>query len=260
MKRLPLLVGIFALAAAPALAADLSKPVYKAPPLAAPAYNWNGFYVGAHIGWGWEHISSDVFNSVGAFDTSGSSNRDGIFGGGQIGYNWMFAPSWLLGIEADGSAADISGSSTGCTATGCSSNHGKITGFGTVRGRLGYAINNVLLYGTGGWAWASSETDRAVVCVVAGGGVCPGGPSPSLLTGMSAHASGTEGGWTAGGGVEWGFAPNWTAKIEYLHLQFDNFTRDYFYTGFPTAERRYVSNANVDTVRVGVNYLFNWHP
>ena len=259
MKRLTLLAGIAAtICAIPAFAADLSKPVYKAPAAITPAYNWSGFYVGAHLGWGWSHTDSDAFDSVGTPSGSSSSTHNGVIGGGQIGYNFMIAPAWLLGVEADISGSDIGGDSTACSATGCATSHRKLNDFGTVRGRLGYAWSNFLVYGTGGYAWSESETDRTIVCVVAGGGVCPGGPSPSALTGMTAHASGSQGGWTAGGGAEWGFLPNWTARLEYLHLQFDNVGRDFSYPGFPTAFRHTNANDGVDIVRAGVNYLFNW--
>jgi opacity protein-like surface antigen len=65
-----------------------------------------------------------------------------------------------------------------------------------------------------------------------------------------------ESGWVAGAGVEWMFAPHWTAKIEYQHMEFDNIVRDFAYAGFPTAARHTVSDSTVDTVRVGVNYIF----
>ncbi|HEY5126523.1 MAG TPA: outer membrane beta-barrel protein [Bradyrhizobium sp.] len=242
-------------------AADLpARMPMKAAPMAPAAYNWNGFYLGANVGYGWDKISTDTFNSAGVFLENTKHDRSGVFGGGQIGYNWQFAPNWLLGIEADAEASDIKGSNAGCSATGCSSSNGKTDDFGTVRGRFGYVANNVLLYGTGGWAWSHSTTDRTVTCVVAGGGTCPGGPSPSPLTGMIASASGSESGWAAGAGIEWGFLPNWTAKVEYLHLQFDNVGRDFSYAGFPTAFRHVNSNSGLDTVRVGVNYLFNTGP
>jgi outer membrane immunogenic protein len=189
-------------------------------------------------------------------------DRKGGFGGGQIGFNYMIAPSWLIGIEADGEIANITGSFTGCSDTGCSTSNTKVDDFGTVRGRLGYVWNNVLLYGTGGWAWSHSETDRTIICVVAGGGVCPGGPSPSSLTGRTASASGTQSGWVAGAGIEWAFAPHWTVKVEYQHLQFDNVVREFTYPGFPNAFRHNVTDSGTDTVRVGFNYLFNFggHP
>jgi outer membrane immunogenic protein len=239
-------------------AADLA---YKAPPMAAPiatAYSWTGFYIGGHVGYGWGHITSDAFSAAGVFLDNTTNNPTGAFGGGQIGYNWQVSPNWLIGVEADGSVSDIHGTSVNCTATGCGSGLTKTDDFGTVRGRIGYVVNNVLLYGTGGWAWSHSNTDRTITCVVGGGGVCPGGPSPSPLTGRIASASGNQNGWTAGAGVEWQFAPRWTAKVEYQHLQFDNVTRDFNYAGFPAAFRHFASNSSTDTVRFGVNYLFNF--
>jgi outer membrane immunogenic protein len=264
MKKLLLAVaGSLALSlAAPANAADLAaSPYTKAPPVAAAAvYNWTGFYVGGHVGYGWGNTTSDSFSAAGALlDTTGS-DPSGVFGGGQIGYNWQFSPNWLIGVEADGSVSGLRGTSAACTATGCASGTTKTQDFGTVRGRLGYVINSVLLYGTGGWAWSESITDRTVTCVVAGGGVCPGGPSPSPLTGMVASASGSQSGWVAGAGVEWMFAPNWTAKLEYQHMEFDNVGRDFNYPGFATAFRHTVSDSRLDTVRVGVNYLFGGLP
>jgi opacity protein-like surface antigen len=71
-----------------------------------------------------------------------------------------------------------------------------------------------------------------------------------------ASASGFQNGWVAGAGIEWMFAPHWTAKVEYQHTEFDNVTRDFNYAGFPTAFRHVVSDSKTDTVRVGVNYLF----
>jgi outer membrane immunogenic protein len=243
---------------APAYGADLAaRPYTKAPPMPATAvYNWTGFYIGGHVGYGLGHSSNDVFSDAGVLLDNTTTNPGGIFGGGQIGFNWQFSPNWLIGVEADGSVSDINTTATNCSATGCARSFGKIEDFGTVRGRLGYVFNNVLLYGTGGWAWSHSNVDRTITCVVAGGGVCPGGPSPSPLTGATASVSGNHSGWVAGAGIEWMFAPNWTAKVEYQHLEFDNITRDFNYPGFPGAFRHVVSDVRIDTVRVGVNYIF----
>jgi outer membrane immunogenic protein len=242
------------------LAADLSTPAMAPPVPMIAAYNWNGFYLGAHVGYGREDNSTATYNNAGVFLESTKHSRDGIFGGGQIGYNWQFAPTWLLGVEADISASGIKGTATGCSVTGCSSNVGKLDDFGTLRGRIGYVANNMLLYGTGGLAWSHSTSDRTVTCVVAGGGICPGGPSPSPLTGRVASVSGSQTGWAAGAGIEWAFLPNWTAKVDYLHLQFDNVSRNYSYAGFPTAFRHMNTDSGLDTVRIGVNYLFNSGP
>jgi outer membrane immunogenic protein len=252
------LVAIGTLFAGPAMAADLGMPVKAPPAPVAPTPSWTGFYIGAHVGYGWDQITTNSFDSTGALVDTVHHNENGVFGGGQIGVNWTFATSWLLGVEADISGADLTGTTSNCTATGCASSNGKIDELGTVRGRLGFIWNNALFYGTGGWAWSHSSTDRTVTCVVAGGGICPGGPSPSPLTGMSATASGSQGGWVAGGGIEYMFAPHWTAKIEYLHYEFDNVDRNFTYPGFPLAFRHNVSDSSNDTVRVGVNYLFNF--
>jgi len=258
MRKL-LIVAAVGLIATPAFSADMA--VKAPPPPPAPVSNWTGFYIGGHIGYGWEHVNTNTFNDTGALVDTTSSDRRGPFGGGQAGFNWMFAPTWVLGVEGDISAADIHGDTFNCAATGCASSTNKGSELASVRGRLGYVANNTLMiYGTGGWGWSHSSSDRTVVCVVAGGGVCPGGPSPSPLTGMSAIASGSQGGWTAGGGLEWMFAPHWTAKVEYLHYQFNDIQRNFSYPGFPTAFRHNVSDASLNTVRVGVNYLFNFGP
>ena len=238
------------------MAADLPVKAPLAAPIVAPEFNWNGFYIGAHLGGGWEHSESSSFDSNGAFIETLGSDRSGVLGGGQIGFNWTVAPRWVVGIEADISAADLKGSTDPCTATGCAHNDLKRDLLGTVRGRLGYAWSNMLFYGTGGWAWGHSSTDRTVTCVVAGGGTCPGGPSPSTLTGMVSSSSGTDSGWAAGGGIEWAFARQWSAKIEYLHYQFDNIGRDFSYAGFPLASRHVNRKDTDETVRAGVNYRF----
>ena len=239
-----------------AKAADMPVKAPMAPP-PPPVFTWQGFYIGAHVGYGWQSVNSQVFESTGALTDTLSFDRSGILGGGQVGFNWQVAPNWVLGIEGDVSGADIHGTNSACTATGCASSNTKFDELATIRGRVGYAFNTVLLYGTGGWAWSHSSTARTVTCVVAGGGVCPGGPSPSALTGQVATASGSQDGWVAGGGIEWGFMPSWTAKLEYQHLQFDNLTRNFAYAGFPTASRRIVTNNSTDTVRVGLNYKFH---
>jgi outer membrane immunogenic protein len=199
--------ALIALAVAtPALAADMPArgPVYKAAP-AAPLFNWTGFYIGGHGGYGWGDASG--------LDT------DGWFGGGQIGFNYQFAPNWVWGVEADISGSDISGGNSATAGF-------KTDVFGTARLRLGYTVDRVMLYGTGGFAWADSKAS---------------------LLGVS--DSQTNYGWALGGGIEYAFAPNWSAKIEYIHADYgsDN------YALAPTTS----INLKTDTVKFGVNYLFN---
>jgi len=221
--------------------------------MAASGYNWSGFYIGAHGGYGWGRANSDAFDTAGALSSTTERRSDGFFGGGQIGVNWQFHPNWLVGVEADLSGADLKGSLNSCTVTGCATSDSKADWFGTVRGRVGVVFNNFMLYGTGGGAWMDNSVSRTISCVGAG---CPAVTTPSVLLGQTSSASSTLNGWVVGGGVEWGFAPGWTAKIEYQHMEF-NYTYDFNYT-LAGAFRRIDTDLHVDTIRFGVNYLFNW--
>jgi outer membrane immunogenic protein len=237
----------------PVLAADLTQPLtYKAPP-PAPIYNWSGLYIGAHLGGAWESRgfsrNSVLFPALDA-DTITSS---GVTGGGQIGYNWQFTPNWLAGIEADVSGANLSGSlitpsapPSPATVSWTDNTHV----FGTLRGRLGYVANNWLFYGTGGLAWDDSRFARNQL--VAG----PASPPAGLIAANTL----TTIGWAAGAGVEWGFARNWTARIEYLHLDVDGGSYAFTSPSGAAGINTFTINPNhlrIDTVRVGANYLFN---
>jgi outer membrane immunogenic protein len=256
-------------------AADLAaKPPPPPPPMAPiPAYfNWTGFYVGGNFGGGWANDSisgSSAFTAGGTTvgsTFSGNNNYSGILGGGQIGANYEFPGNWVIGFEADVDASSLSGSTNNCATNavvgtvGCSSVNTKINDFGTVRGRVGYAANNILFYGTGGWAWGQSSTTSSLSCVSAAG-LCPG--TSATFTGGSASASTTAtNGWAAGAGVEWAFNRNWTLRVEYLHLQFngiaETFTSSGTVGGVPfTSTSSSSTNSSDDIVRVGVNYLFH---
>jgi outer membrane immunogenic protein len=193
-----------ALIATPAAAADLYRgPAFAAAPF--NGYNWNGVYVGANLGYQWGSVTN-----------WGGASPNGITGGGQIGYNWQVHPNWVLGIEADiqGSAAE------GTFAAYKFAN----PWFGTLRGRAGYAMNNVLVYLTGGLAYGAGRIEFA---------------------GMS--ESQTHLGWILGGGVEVGLTPSWSAKAEYLYMRLED--RSYVLTG--------VNNGFSSNVfRLGVNYRF----
>lgn len=253
MKTSLIISAALVLVATAATAADLSVKAQPAPLPMATGYNWTGLYVGAHIGYGWGRTTTDTFDVTGALTSNTEGKRDGFFGGGQIGVNWQFHPNWLFGIEADLSGAGIKGSLSSCTITGCAASESRNDLIGTLRGRLGVVSNNFLFYGTGGFAWMDNETTRTITCVGAG---CPAVSVASILVGQSSTASSTLGGWVVGGGIEWMFAPNWTAKVEYQHARF-NYSYDFNYTA-AAAFRRTETALYTDTIRVGVNYLFNW--
>src|ERR1035438_8530934 len=95
-----------------ASAADLPTkgPYYKAP-VAAPAFSWTGFYIGGDIGYGWGTSDGTLTNSVGAFPIPYSADPNGIIGGGFLGYNYQIN-QFVVGVEADWQAADLSGSAS----------------------------------------------------------------------------------------------------------------------------------------------------
>ncbi|UWU89487.1 outer membrane protein [Bradyrhizobium sp. CB1015] len=220
MKKLLLASAcVFALAA-PASAADLAaRPYTKAPVAVASVYNWTGFYLGIVGGGAWQD-ASDI-------------KMKGGFVGGTAGYNWQTG-NVVFGIEADGAWADVSDTITGATTVPgfgvvTASLKSKTEAMGTVRGRIGYAVNQVLFYGTGGYAWVDNKITVSAL-------------------GLSASDSKWHSGWTVGAGVEAFFAPQWSVKGEYLYRNLDGET--YFSGALATNKLEY------HTVQVGVNYHF----
>jgi outer membrane immunogenic protein len=226
-KSLFTTVAVVALGATvPALAADLgAAPRYtKAPAYVAPIYNWTGFYIGGHLGGGFAGDNSIV----------GSSR---FLGGIQGGADYQFAPNWVAGIEVQYSWASNSNGSLLLPAnTLVSSNSDQL---GSVTGRLGYAFGPALLYAKGGYAWKDGDH-----LIATRGGV------PVAFT-----TSGNQrDGYTVGTGLEYMFAPNWSAKAEY---QYYNFGHTTFTSGpAPIVGSRF--NSDEHTVKVGVNYRFGW--
>jgi outer membrane immunogenic protein len=224
--------ALLAAASSGAFAADL--PV-KAPVMAPlPVYyNWTGFYIGGNLGGAWDTASiTDDF-----FGVNLSASRSGFIGGGQIGYNWQFSPQWVFGVEWMFDGTDISsnfGPVTDILGNSFSANE-KVDWLTTFTGRFGYAANNWLFYVKGGGGWVH-DTATATVAA-AGGGV------------FSASASDTKGGWVLGGGIEYGFTPNWTTKVEYQHVGLGDVTAA---NGFDTV----TFSRHFDMVTVGLNYKF----
>jgi outer membrane immunogenic protein len=215
----------------PAAASAADLPVKARPMVTAPAFSWTGFYVGLNAGYGWGDTRGTLATPV-----PGNFNISGPLAGGQIGANYQFANNIVIGIEADYQWADIDGSAT--TAAGVIRT-AEVERFGTVRGRLGYAWDRWLGYVTGGYAFGA-RTNATV--------------SPVFIA-----SSQTLDGWTAGVGVEYAFAPNWSAKLEYLHVELDEKT---FFPGVAGCAvlAACQMGANIDLVRVGLNYRFgaNW--
>jgi len=188
---------------AAARAADLPARTYtKAPPAyVAAIYDWSGFYIGANGGWGGAHNGWNLIGAGGTFP-EGRTNGDGGTVGGQFGYRWQTGPI-VFGLEAQGNWAHVSSSNASIAAANAGlSNRSVLDDFGLFTGQVGYAFNNVLLYAKGGAALTGSSYR-------------------DLITGTSTvvgAASDTRWGAVVGAGLEYGFAPNWSAGLEYDHL------------------------------------------
>jgi len=214
-KLLLITTALIALGMAPAAAADLAaRPYTKAPAAAIAINNWTGFYIGAMGGYAQEN-------------SSGIGTLSGGFAGGTVGYNWQ-AGNLVFGLEADGAWADV-GTTLG--VPGLASLDYTIRAMGTVRGRIGYAFDQVLLYGTGGYAWSDNRLTATL------------GP-------LSVSDSQFHSGWTVGAGVEVMFAPKWSVKAEYLYRSLEGKTYFSDIAPFP------VGTINLNSVQVGVNYHF----
>ena len=154
----------------------------------------------------------------------------GGFGGGTIGYNWQTPGSqFVWGLVVDAAADSIGTSASGFGVTG----RDRIDALGSVTGRLGVAFDSVLLFAKGGYAWANNE--------ISGSGF-----------GISHSESKVHSGWTVGGGLEWMFAPAWSAKAEHMYA---DFSKERY--GAAILSPGYLG-ASIHTFKVGVNYHFGW--
>jgi outer membrane immunogenic protein len=229
-----LAIGTFLLAPMAANAADLSARPEPAP-IPAAVYNWTGLYVGVNGGWGWGR--QDPINLISTrFDRADFDINGGMVGGtfgAQIQQGYI-----VLGVEGDIDWADISGSRittpaiAGIAAPITLNVNTKTDAVSTLRARAGVAMNNWLVYMSGGAAFTHSSADGTTIAGV------PCGTLGVLTNCAESH---WRPGLAAGGGVEWGFSRNWTAKVEYLYI---------------AAAGTGVSTDHINTVRGGINYRF----
>jgi outer membrane immunogenic protein len=283
--------------AGPALAAEPLPPPPPPPPL------WTGFYIGLNAGGTWSSNNtvdtsalpgpcnpafagcallpnfSETSALLATFSTSQSSSG-GFIGGGQVGYNYQFGPSFVASFETD--IQGVAGTTGGATFTNTLRNpvfpaepfletaavSRRVNYIGTVRGRLGWLVTpTFLVYGTGGLAYGGVNATTNITQVVTDD---PTLPFPYFSTGS---LNNTRVGWTAGGGVEWMFSPNWSLKVEYLYYDLGGVTYGLsplvniggplsaapgsaISTAFPQSSTRFRGNI----VRAGINWHFNWAP
>lgn len=260
----------------------------------APVYSWTGFYVGGNAGYLWSGSNFVATSTPGPCDPasgtgctatpnysslsataatfSQSLNNRGFIGGVQLGYNWHINPTWVAGIEADiqglgKNKASLSFNTVvpsppfpGFPLTQAATISRSIDFLGTVRGRLGFlSTPAMLVYATGGLAYGGVKASASLVqsCV---------GCSFTGIPNTSGEQSSTLFGWTVGAGLEWKFAPKWSAKAEYLYYDLgkQNFTLPTLqgFNGgggplFMSSTTTISNHFNGSIARVGINFQLN---
>jgi outer membrane immunogenic protein len=251
MKRMLFAGALSLFAATPAAwAADLpSAPPPQAParyvPAVAPVYNWSGIYIGINGGYA---FGSTDWSPAAPLLGTGTFNTNGGLVGGTAGFNFQ-SGQIVYGIEGDWDWADISGSSSNTTSTidpaGICGTAGALAcryqtssnWLSTIRGRVGYAFDRVMIYATGGGAAGDVKATFS---------------NPN--TGFTGSTNSTEWGWTAGGGIEAALTENITAKVEYLFVDLQNGNCSPTICGGGTAVP---VSFDASIVRAGLNFKFN---
>jgi outer membrane immunogenic protein len=235
-QYLMLLAAAFGLAASQASAADVPR---KAPAVAAPAAPptaWTGCYIGANVGGTFGRAETTFgFGEV-------STHNSGFAGGGQIGCDYQFAGGWVVGVRNmfDGTSLHKDRAIAFGPLAGGEVDF-KTRWFDTLTGRVGYAAAPAwLIYGQGGGAWAQSSSAVTFAGVQIG------------------DFSKTRSGWTAGGGVEWMFAPRWSAFLEGNYMDFGSNDQTVITPVSCPAGCAFNTKATAATALVGVNYRFGW--
>jgi outer membrane immunogenic protein len=233
MKILPALLcaasaSVFATAAG---AADLSAPV--APPTlyanTLPAFSWTGLYLGLEGGYSWSHAAQTYDNSPPAPTAITPMNGNGWLAGIEGGANYQLNNNWVVGVELDAAFDGIEDTiPDALTPGGTVTMKTDVTG--NVRGRLGYAFNRTLLFGTAGLAIAHTKISSS---------------TPPIATDDA-----TQIGWSVGAGVEQALTDRVSAKLEYQYTAFGN------HTWFPGEIYAASGDASASTIRAGLNYHF----
>ena len=246
-----------------AFAADMAVKARSAP--AAAVYNWTGFYIGGNIGYGWGQNTNPLlsFTDPGAvgfgpyFAAGGNGFPNlkpaGVVGGGQIGYNWR-VNAFVLGAVADFHAADIHAAAKalvdppGPAVPSAQSLSQRLDFLGTVRGKVGGAFNNVMIYGTGGYAYGRVRSSLTFDATPV--------PVPVFFTGTATE---WRSGWAAGVGGEYGVGP-WSFGVEYLHYDLGRSSVTAVAAppgvAFPGASLTASQRVAGDIVRATINYRF----
>lgn len=243
MSRLLLAIAA-SLLATPVLAADLAPaPVEPAAPVVA-SYSWTGFYVGAQAGYAWgKNWTGDYFKQSHRVEGQRDLDPDGFFGGVHAGYNYQFPIGVVVGAEADVNLAAI-GSGRGPLHAPAgdpplppgNTSRSKMNWNGSVRARLGYAIDRFLPYVTGGYAVGHYDVTAKYLNVP-----------------TSIHLSDTLSGWTIGAGLEYAITDKITTRVEYRYTEYEKQSGPI--PGFPLFENS-ADRLKTNDVRAGISYKF----
>jgi outer membrane immunogenic protein len=212
----------------------------SAAPNAYGNYDWSGVYLGGNGGISWYPAGNSFVVSNGLTHSLG--NLFGAEFGGQVGYNWQIG-TYVLGVEGDFQWSGEQTSLTATCGTGCTiSGQDQISYFATLRGRAGIAFDGWLLYGTAGGAWVNGGANVTATA--------PGGSVP-------VNVSGSNMGWTVGGGVEIALLSRWSGRVEYLFIDAGSLSNT---ATIPAGLGGGTITANAplrdSIVRVGFNYRF----
>jgi outer membrane immunogenic protein len=275
-------------AASTAFAADIARPVYKAPPVVVPAYSWSGCYVGGNAGWsglsqsattnpfpspgfGAPAVGGAGLSGFGLLPTGHDLDDSGFIGGVHAGCNYQVS-NWVFGIEGDYEwmKRDVT-TSVNALATFPAAGplpawnmtaNGSNDWLASLRGRIGVAWDRTLFYATGGVAWTDTSYTVTATGLASGGGVI------NVVGVNSAGSFGdTKTGWVLGGGIEYALGPNWLIRAEYLHYEFagSSGVLPLVSTVAGAACAPSLCNWNVassdvriDVVRGGLTYKFDW--
>jgi outer membrane immunogenic protein len=259
MKKLLLATtALVALTAGTAGAADMAVKARPLPPPPPPCAQFGGGYIGANVGWGiHNHNYHDKGNLVQTIDddlpTNARLTDDRWNAGVQIGYNWQ-SRCTVFGVEADWSWTNTRPGDTFFDGDGGTQDalsvESRMRWFGTVRARTGVVVDNLLLYATGGLAYARFNRDITVF-------------EDAPATAAVFSSSRTRWGWTAGVGTEWSFAPNWSLKSEFLYMRFAHDDQTFgaqtingVTFGVPGRSYTFNHQDEVWVTRIGLNYRF----
>jgi opacity protein-like surface antigen/outer membrane receptor protein involved in Fe transport len=223
-----------------AMAQELRRaiPAYQPP---APSYDWTGFYVGASVDGRWlKSTSGAVNNATGAPFPASGGNAPQWGGGVQLGFDYMLPSRFVLGVAADMSSGGTK-TATVSDVTGTSANQTTVFDSETIRGRIGYAADNMLLYTTGGLAWSNNQFVRTQLSGTLNNATA--GTDEAVNIGLL--------GWTVGGGIAYAFAQNWNVFAEYRYTSFGTTT-----ISLPLSQLTTTSTISLSSLQFGLNYKF----